>query len=128
MDRCGTEDVHCKDPEPLVGKIPCQNGFGSCAITERPSCGKGSGTSNGRKVGYYQGWNTRERKCDTVSPKQINTNGLMHLFYAFVFFYPTTFELIPMNDADLANYKEFTNLKKNGLQTWVAVGGVSKKP
>jgi chitinase len=63
-----------------------------------------------------------------VSPKQINTNGLTHLFYAFVFFHPTTFELMPMNEADLANYKEFTDLKKNGLQTWVAVGGVSEEP
>ncbi|EMD61573.1 carbohydrate-binding module family 18 protein [Bipolaris sorokiniana ND90Pr] len=49
---CGTEDVHCKDPEPLIGKTPCQQGFGSCEIKQSPSCGKGSGTSKGRRIGY----------------------------------------------------------------------------
>jgi hypothetical protein len=45
--------------------------------------------------------------------------------YAFVFFHPTTFEMMPMAEADVPLYKEFTDLKSNGLQTWVAVGGVS---
>ncbi|EAT76454.1 hypothetical protein SNOG_16082 [Parastagonospora nodorum SN15] len=58
---CGTEDVHCNDPEPKVGKIPCQEGYSSCSIKPSPSFGKGSGTSRGRRIGYYQGWNTRER-------------------------------------------------------------------
>ncbi|KAF1942659.1 hypothetical protein EJ02DRAFT_511607 [Clathrospora elynae] len=52
---CGTEDVHCKDPEPTVGKTPCQQGFGSCEIKPSPSCGKGSGTSKRRRIAYYQG-------------------------------------------------------------------------
>ncbi|KAH4252578.1 chitinase [Parastagonospora nodorum] len=122
---CGTEDVHCKDPEPQYGKTPCQAGFGSCDIKPSPSCGKSSGTAKGRRIGYYQGWNTRERKCDKVAPRQINTRGLTHLFYSFAFFHPTTFEIMPMNDGDIPIYGEFTSLKRNGLQTWIAIGGWS---
>ncbi|KAF1942406.1 glycoside hydrolase [Clathrospora elynae] len=122
---CGTEDVHCKDPEPLVGKTPSQEGFGSCEIKPSPSCGKGSGTSKGRRIGYYQGWNTRERVCDKVTPRQINTRGLSHLLYAFAFFHPQTFEMMPMNSDDVHLYGEFTALKRNGLQTWIAIGGWS---
>lgn len=76
----------------------------------------------------FKGWNTRERSCDKVRPSQINTKGLTHLYYAFVFFHPTTFEIVPMNDADIPLYKEFTDLKTNKLQTWVAIGGVSSVP
>jgi hypothetical protein len=57
--------------------------------------------------------------------KQINTKGLTHLYYSFVFFDPTTFQMVPMNEADIPLYKEFTSLKTNNLQTWIAVGGVS---
>lgn len=34
---------------------------------------------------------------------------------------------MPMNEADVTLYGEFTQLKRNGLQTWIAVGGVSIK-
>src|SRR4051812_6192628 len=47
-------DVHCYDPEPKYGKTPCQQGFGACSITPKPSCGENSGTSGGRRIGYYQ--------------------------------------------------------------------------
>ena len=93
-------------------------------MKDSPVCGAGSGTAKGRRVGYCQGWNTRERKCDKVSPGQINTRGLTHLFYSFAFFNPTTFEVEPMNNGDIPLYGEFTSLKRNGLQTWIAIGGV----
>jgi chitinase len=60
-----------------------------------------------------------------VYPRQINTRGLSHLLYAFAFFHPDTFELMPMNAGDPQLYGEFTALKRHGLQTWIAVGGVS---
>jgi hypothetical protein len=63
--------------------------------------------------------------CDKITPKQINTKGLTHFYYSFVFFHPETFEMMPMNEADIPLYQEFTSLKTNNLQTWVAVGGVS---
>ncbi|OAG16142.1 glycoside hydrolase, partial [Alternaria alternata] len=121
---CGTEDVHCYDPEPQFGKTPCQQGFGSCQKYPSPSC-SGNSASTGRRVGYYAGWNTRERLCDKVSPSQINTKGLTHLFYSFVFFDPSSFNIVPMNAADVDLYREFTKLATNGLQTWVAIGGWS---
>jgi hypothetical protein len=31
----------------------------------------------------------------------------------------------PMNSGDIPLYGEFTALKRNGLQTWIAIGGVS---
>lgn len=120
----GTESVHCYDPEPQYGKTPCQQGFGSCQIYRSPSC-SGRSASTGRRVGYYQGWNVRERLCDKVSPSQINIKGLTHLFYSFVFFDPSTFSIVPMNPSDVEMYREFTKLATNGLQTWVAIGGWS---
>jgi chitinase len=66
--------------------------------------------------------------CDKVTPRQINTRGLTHLLYAFAFFDPSTFAMMPMNAADVPLYGELTELKCNGLQTWIAVGGVSDHP
>jgi chitinase len=124
IPRCGTEDAHCKDPEPQFGKSPCQAGFSSCQKYPSPSCG-GTSASSGRRVGYYQGWNVRELICDIVRPAQINTKGLTHLFFSFVFLDPTTFSIMPMNTVDPPLYREFTKLATNGLQTWVAIGGWS---
>jgi hypothetical protein len=123
---CGTEDVHCLDPEPQFGKTPCQEGFGSCRRTPSPVC-DGQSASNGRKVGYYQSWNVRDRKCDKVFPRDINTRGMTHLFFAFVFFDPETFEVKPMDPGDVLLMGQFTALKRDGLQTWVAVGGTFLK-
>jgi chitinase len=94
-------------------------------MKDSPVCRAGSGTAKDRRVGYYQGWNTRECKCDKVSPRQISTRGLTHLFFSFAFFNPTTFEVEPMNSGDIPLYGELTSLKRNGLQTWIAIGGVS---
>jgi chitinase len=33
--------------------------------------------------------------------------------------------MMPMNANDVPLYGEFTALKRNGLQTWIAIGGVS---
>ncbi|KAI5919336.1 glycoside hydrolase superfamily [Camillea tinctor] len=120
---CGTESVHCYDPEPQYGVTPCQGEFGSCFIYPEPSCSGNSASA--RRIAYYQGWNVRERLCDKVSPAQINTQGLTHLFYAFIFFHPTTFQITPMNDADVEQYAQFTSLSNNKLQTWAAIGGWS---
>ncbi|KAF1937697.1 hypothetical protein EJ02DRAFT_356176, partial [Clathrospora elynae] len=65
------------------------------------------------------------RVCNKIKPSQINTAGLTHLYYSFVFFHPTTFEITPMKEANVPLYKEFTDLKTDKLRTWVAIGGVS---
>jgi GH18 family chitinase len=99
--------------------------MGSCQIASRPHCGKGSGTATKRRIAYYQSWNLRERKCDKVRPKDLNLKGLTHLYYAFLFFDPQTFQVKLMDDADEPLLREFTDLKKKGPETWIAVGGWS---
>jgi hypothetical protein len=79
--RLKTDENHCGNPDPN-GLAPCQDGFGLCEIVPPPPCGK-AGSTNGRKIGYYQASNTRDRVCNKVSPSQINTTGYSHLYYAF---------------------------------------------
>jgi GH18 family chitinase len=87
-----------------------------------------SGSVEGRNIGYYESW-ANTRKCSAVSPEDLNLNlnGFTHLNFAFVFFDPNTFDIVPMdkNAGDLLH--RFTKLKekKSGLQTWVSVGGWS---
>ena len=98
--------------------------MGGCAIIPPPQCGTGSGTaSNGRKVGYYQSWNVRQRACNRVTPAKIKTTGLTHLFFAFAVIDPVSFKVVPSNSEDPDLYRQFTALKKPGLQTWIAIGG-----
>jgi chitinase len=120
---CGVNEPHCYDPEPQFGKTPCQQGFGSCSIAPRPHCGKDSNTATKRRIGYYQSWNYRTRPCDKIMPAQINTKGLTHLYYAFIYFDPDTFQVKLMDDKDEPLLSQFTALKKDGLETWVAIGG-----
>ncbi|KAL8918458.1 MAG: hypothetical protein Q9208_007364 [Pyrenodesmia sp. 3 TL-2023] len=120
---CGTEAIHCINADPQGQTTPCQQGFGGCTIVPPPSCGKTSGTSSGRKIAYYQSWNVRLRNCNRVSPKQIKTDGLTHLNFAFASIDPGTFHIVPAMPDDVAMYTEFTALKTAQLQTWIAIGG-----
>ncbi|KAF5026826.1 hypothetical protein F66182_1110 [Fusarium sp. NRRL 66182] len=121
---CGTTEVFCDNADPLHKTLPCQAGYGSCNIASSPSCAKGGGSTNGRTIGYYQSWNVRTRKCDTKTPKQLDTKGFTHLFYSFAFIDPTSFKITPAHDDDAKQMREFTDLSKDGkLKTWIAVGG-----
>ena len=89
-----------------------------------PSCGEGSGTaSGGRKVAYYQAANVRDRRCNRISPAQIDTTGLTHLYFAFASIDPVSFDVVPANSEDLGLYRPFTALKTSSMQTWIAIGG-----
>ncbi|KAL2076239.1 hypothetical protein VTL71DRAFT_1182 [Oculimacula yallundae] len=122
---CGTKDVHCIDPEPLIGKTPCQQGFGGCTIKPSPECSPDEGGDSGwRRIAYYAGWNSRDRKCDWVLPGNINTTGLTHLMYSFVGFDPKTFKIVA-DPGDVKLFRAFTKLGSSKLKTWVAVGGWS---
>ncbi len=108
----------------MRGTLPCQAGYGSCAISGSPSCPAGGGSTNGRTVGYYQSWNVRDRLCNKVSPNQLNTTGYTHLFYSFASIDPVTFNIAPAHADDDAMMREFTALSSSGqLQTWIAIGG-----
>ena len=69
---CGTDEIHCGDPDPK-GLAPCQAGFGLCQIIPPPSYEASADSANGRSIGYYQASNTRDRLCNRVSPSQIIT-------------------------------------------------------
>jgi chitinase len=74
-------------------------------------------------VGYYQSWNVRNRVCNKVSPRDLNTTGYTHLFYSFASIDPATYRIAPAHTDDPAMMREFTGLAKDGLQTWIAIGG-----
>lgn len=65
----------------------------------------------------------RQRQCQRISPRQIKTDGLTHLYFAFATINPRTFAVEPLNPADPDLYKEFTFLKTAEMQTWIAIGG-----
>ncbi len=65
----------------------------------------------------------RERQCNRITPAQINTAGLTHLYLAFASTDPGTFAAVPAHPEDEALYAQFTALKSSTLQTWIAIGG-----
>ncbi|ORY13819.1 hypothetical protein BCR34DRAFT_662986 [Clohesyomyces aquaticus] len=118
---CGSTDLFCT----TSGDKQCQKGFGSCGPAPRPSCAGGDSTS-GRTIGYYEGWSST-RACDKRNPEDIDLTAFSHLNFAFAFFDPKSFQMVPMSPGDVDLYRRFTALKsrKAGLQTWIAVGGWS---
>ncbi|KAL4770196.1 hypothetical protein BDW60DRAFT_224434 [Aspergillus nidulans var. acristatus] len=112
---CGTTEDFCE--------AGCQKGYGGCGAVDEPFCGAGS---MGRTIGYYEGW-ASTRSCDKRLPSDIDIEPLTHLNFAFAFFHPTTFQVLPMSAGDEALYPQFTALKskKPSLKTWIAVGGWS---
>ncbi|KAK5043568.1 hypothetical protein LTR84_011428 [Exophiala bonariae] len=113
---CGTTSAHCG--------TGCQPGYGSCVVPTAPSCdaSKKSAT-NGRRVGYWQVQQVHDDACDVVLPADIDRAGMTHLLLAFAHFDLKTFDVIPANATDERYYAEFTALKSDSLQTWIAVGG-----
>ncbi|KAK3692975.1 family 18 glycosyl hydrolase [Podospora appendiculata] len=103
----------------------CQKDFGGCGPPNRPSCGSGS-SANKRTIGYYESW-ASTRKCQAVTPEDLNLNGFTHINFAFAFFDPKSFEIAPMDSSSGALYSRFTALKDThrGLKTWISVGGWS---
>jgi len=89
-------------------------------------CKKDSNSVEGRYIGYYESW-ANTRACDKVAPEDLNLDGLTHVNFAFVFFDPVNFDIVPMDKNAGALLSRFTALKerKPGLQVWVSVGGWS---
>ena len=75
-------------------------------------------------MAYYQSWNVRNRACNKVAPRDLDTTGYTHLFYSFASINPATYRIAPAHADDPAMMREFTGLSKpGGLQTWIAIGG-----
>lgn len=60
-------------------------------------------------------------------PEDLNLDGLTHINFAFAFFDPNTFQIVPMDKNAGSLLSRFTKLKekKPGLEAWVSVGGWS---
>lgn len=81
-----------------------------------------------RTIGYYESWASSDsRKCQKVAPEDLNLDGFTHMNFAFSFFDPSSFEIVPMDSNGASLYSRFTALKskKSSLQTWISVGGWS---
>lgn len=122
-----TTDLYCTNGDPQGHTLPCQAGFGSCQVKSGHTCGVGSGSTNGRTIGYYQGSNTHDRLCNLIYPKDIATDGYTHLYYAFASIDRNTFAVAPADPGDVALFTEFTALRSKGMAfpplSWIAVGG-----
>ncbi|CAN9115600.1 unnamed protein product [Alternaria alternata] len=122
---CCSEFGFCGSTSEFCDK-GCQKDFGGCGDVKRPSCSKDGGSVEGINIGYYESW-ANTRACSEVSPEDLNLDGFTHLNFAFVFFDPTTFDIVPIDKNAGTLLSRFTKLKekKPGLQTWVSVGGWS---
>jgi len=67
------------------------------------------------------------RQCDIRNPEDVDVTALTHLNFAFAFFDPRSFQIVPMDAHSGSLYTRFTALKskKASLQTWISVGGWS---
>ncbi|KAK8051637.1 glycoside hydrolase superfamily [Apiospora rasikravindrae] len=127
MGWCGTTETYCGNADPQGSTLPCQKDFGSCVVKSGKKCGTGSGTTNGRTIGYYQGSNTRDRLCNKIYPADIASKGYTHLYYAFASIDPNNFGVVPADSGDVELYKQFTALKSRGLQTSKLVSSASSR-
>jgi GH18 family chitinase len=122
LNVCCSEFGNCGTTADFCG-TGCQNG---CDAIARPSC-EGSTTSSKRTVGYYTSWanDPNTRKCQNVSPEELNVTGFTHIDFAFMLFDPNTFAIAPGDANDTELIARFTDLKtaNPGLQTWVSIGG-----
>ncbi|KAL4790837.1 glycoside hydrolase superfamily [Aspergillus venezuelensis] len=77
-----------------------------------------------RSVGYYDA-RASDQSCDRRMPSDIDILPFTHINFAYAFFHPSTFEILPMQAGDEALYVEFTalKLKKPSLKTWISIGG-----
>ncbi|KAI4591932.1 hypothetical protein KJ359_012063 [Pestalotiopsis sp. 9143b] len=111
----------------------CCSDFGFCGTTSdfckgvvvsSPECDISAGSSNGRTIGYYEGWNS-QRSCGTMTPNEIPKGYYTHLFFSFSLPNPETFRLEPMDSDTGSLYGSVSALKDTqpDLQVWIAIGG-----
>lgn len=89
----------------------------------QPGCDRLDRSAEARTVGYYQASNVRNRACNQITPEHIATAPYSHLNFAFATIDPATFMIAPQTPDDIPLYTQFTALKSDTLETWIAVGG-----
>jgi chitinase len=118
LNVCCSKYGNCGTTIDFCGK-GCQN---NCDQPQLSTCASDN-SSSVRTVGYYESW-ANTRKCQNVSPKDLNVTGFTHLNYAFLTFDPNTFAIAETAESDGPLATECTDLKSanRGLQTWIAIG------
>jgi chitinase len=119
LNVCCSEYGNCGTTIDFCGK-GCQN---NCEQPQLSTC-LTNNSASARTVGYYESW-ANARKCQNVSPGDLNVTGFTHVNYASLAFDPITFAIAKTAESDGPLATEFTNLKtaNPGLQTWIAIGG-----
>lgn len=86
---------------------------------ERPSCPSDNGVTH--VIGYYEGW-VSDRPCNQFLPEDI-PSGIYTLHSRPSS--PSTFEVMPVKNADIDTYQRLMNLKKRDtlVKIYVAIGG-----
>ncbi|KAI5457374.1 glycoside hydrolase superfamily [Mariannaea sp. PMI_226] len=111
----------------------CCSEFGFCGTTSdfcgsktvtSPECSIDKKSSDGRTVGYYEGWNY-QRDCGNMEPEDIPLGYYTHINFAFALVNPNTFRIDPMDAGTASRYSRVSALKQKqvDLEVWIAIGG-----
>ncbi|KAF4828354.1 Killer toxin subunits alpha/beta [Colletotrichum tropicale] len=111
----------------------CCSKYGFCGTTAlfcgsnippQPQCDAGARSSDGRTIGYYEGWNLA-RPCGRMAPKDIPLGIYTHINFAFALLNPKTFRLDDMDAGTASLYGDVAalKLKQPDLEVWIAIGG-----
>ncbi len=57
--------------------------------------------------------NVRNRACNRITPSQIRTTGLTHIYFSFLNIDPVSFAVVPAHPGDVALFTEFTALQSS---------------
>ncbi|KAK8091452.1 hypothetical protein PG997_001813 [Apiospora hydei] len=109
-DFCSTE----KDP-------PCKN---NCA--QPPSTGLNTGNITNIVIGYYESWASYRRgACPQRKPNWIRADSITHLYVAFAYIKPDTYEVYPMEGTGEDIFRDIVDIKRNapGLKVYASIGG-----
>ena len=107
---CGTTSDFCG--------LGCQS---NCIQPTSPSSG---GEVQSRIIGYYESW-AYDRTCSGMTFQNIPVGSITHLYFAFGFVTPGSFEVGPMDGNSPDLFSDLTALKSqnSGLKTVVSLGG-----
>lgn len=117
----------------------CCGQFGYCGTTA-DFCGSGcqsnckqppanslnNGDVTNLVIGYYEAWAPYRRgACPNRPPSWIRTDSITHLYVAFAYIAPKTYEIYPMNETSEEIFLEIMQLKQTapGLKIFLSLGG-----
>ncbi|KAI2463541.1 family 18 glycosyl hydrolase [Annulohypoxylon bovei var. microspora] len=121
-------------------KVCCSNS-GYCGVTEEfcdtslgcqsncpqpPSTGLNTGNVTNIVIGYYESWAPYKRgACPSRDPSWIKTDSITHLYVAFAYIRPSTYDIVPIDGTGTDIITEIMALKESapGLKIFLSLGG-----